>query len=158
MTLCKTVVTSLLMQWSYHSLWNSVKKSCRSSWLESQILNIKLKKKQQKVPGSPSKLLASDWRTCGNFQPCCLVLSHWHVLFHNLAEGCGNSTTYDNMDMFHLHLPCWRDGWRWRCRRARCEHHPRHSGPRCYWCDDPTGSERVGIAHWNSGHEAIWNN
>ena len=45
-------------------------KSCRSSCLESQIINIKLKKNQQKVPGPPPKLSALDWRTCGNFQ-------HW---------------------------------------------------------------------------------
>ena len=45
-------------------------KSCRSSWLESQIINIKLKKNQQKVPGPPPKLSASAWRTCGNFQHC----------------------------------------------------------------------------------------
>ena len=46
------------------------KKSCRSSCLESQIINIKLKKNQHKVSGPPPKLLASDWQTCGNFQHC----------------------------------------------------------------------------------------
>ena len=35
-------------------------KSCRSSCLESQIINIKFKKNQQKVPGPPTKLSASD--------------------------------------------------------------------------------------------------
>ena len=45
-------------------------KSCRSSCLESQIINIKLKKRQQKAPGPPPKLSASDRRTCGNFQHC----------------------------------------------------------------------------------------
>ena len=44
--------------------------SCRSSCLESPIINIKLKKNQQKVPSPPPKLLASDWRTCGNCQHC----------------------------------------------------------------------------------------
>ena len=43
--------------YKYHgilgSAWNLVKKSWRSSWLESQIINIKLKKNQQKVPGPP---------------------------------------------------------------------------------------------------------
>ena len=55
-------------------------KSCRSSWLESQIINTKLKKNQQNVPGPSPKLSASDWRTCGNFQ---------HCLFHviNMAMG-----------------------------------------------------------------------
>ena len=41
-------------------------KSCRSSCLESQIINMKLKRNQQKVP--PPKLPASDQLTCGNFQ------------------------------------------------------------------------------------------
>ena len=45
-------------------------KSCRSSCLESQIINIKLKKNQQKVPGPPQTLSALDWPTCGNFQHC----------------------------------------------------------------------------------------
>ena len=45
-------------------------KSCRSSLLEFQIINIQLKKNSQKVPGPPPKLSASDWRACGNFQ-------HW---------------------------------------------------------------------------------
>ena len=50
-------------------------KSCRSSCLESQIINIKLKKNQQKVPGPPPKLSASDRRTCGNFQHCNQVIT-----------------------------------------------------------------------------------
>ena len=53
--------------------WKLSQKSCRSSWLESQIVNIKLKKNQQKVSGPPPKLSASDWRACGNFQHCM-----WH--------------------------------------------------------------------------------
>ena len=44
--------------------------SCRSSCLESQIINIKLKKNQQKVAGPPPKLSGSDWQTSGNYQ-------HW---------------------------------------------------------------------------------
>ena len=45
--------------------------SCRALCLESQIINIKLKKKknQQKVPGPP-KLSASDRHTGANFQHC----------------------------------------------------------------------------------------
>ena len=50
--------------------WKFSQKSCRSSCLESQIISMKLKKNQQKVPGPPSKLSASDRRTCGNFQHC----------------------------------------------------------------------------------------
>ena len=44
------------------SVGNSVKK-----WLESQIINIRLKENQQTVPNPPPKLSTSDWRTCGNF-------------------------------------------------------------------------------------------
>ena len=44
--------------------------SCRSSYLESQIINMKLKKNQHKVLGPPPKLSASDWRTCEYFQHC----------------------------------------------------------------------------------------
>ena len=55
---------------SQDQCWKLSQKSCRSSCLESQIINIKLKKNQQKVPSPPPKLSASDRRTCGNFQ-------HW---------------------------------------------------------------------------------
>ena len=51
------------------------KKSCRSSCLESQIINIKLEKNQQKVPDPPPKLSALDWWTCGNFQ-------HWRSCWY----------------------------------------------------------------------------
>ena len=56
------------------SVWNSVKKfNFKSSCHESQVINIKLLKNQQKVPGPPPKLLALDWWICRNFQ-------HWaHV-------------------------------------------------------------------------------
>ena len=51
------------------SEWQCLKlsqKSCRSSCFEYQmIINMKLKKNQQKVPGPPQKLPASDRRTCG---------------------------------------------------------------------------------------------
>ena len=52
------------------------KKRCRSSCHESQIVNIKLKKNQQKVPGPPPKLSAFDRRTCGDFQ----MQNWWHTL------------------------------------------------------------------------------
>ena len=52
------------------SVFETHSNSCRSSWFESQITNIKLKENQQKVPGPPPKLSASDWWTCGNFQHC----------------------------------------------------------------------------------------
>ena len=50
-------------------LWQFLKlsqKSFRSSGIESQIINVKLKNNQQKVPGRPPKLWALDWQTCGN--------------------------------------------------------------------------------------------
>ena len=65
------------------SVWNSSKKSCRSSWLESKIINIKLKKNQQKVPGPPPKLSASDWQTCGNFQHCRLTSYYNQLKWHD---------------------------------------------------------------------------
>ena len=59
--------TVCVVSLSVNSLWpsqclNSVKKSCSSSCLESQIINMKLKEKQQ-----ASKVVGL---TCGNFQ-------HW---------------------------------------------------------------------------------
>ena len=64
-------------------------KCCRSSWLESQIINIKLKENQQKVPSPPPKLSASDWRTCGNFQ-------HWvyDVNISNVSLYCHMTSPY----------------------------------------------------------------
>ena len=65
-----------------HAVFETQSKSCRSSsWM--QIINIRLKKNQQKVPGPPPKLSASDRRACGNFQHCqhvksfsCVALKH----------------------------------------------------------------------------------
>ena len=45
-------------------------KSCQSSCLESQIINIKLKKILKKVPGPPPKLSASGRRTGSNLEHC----------------------------------------------------------------------------------------
>ena len=44
--------------------------SCWSSCLESQIINMKLKKNPLKLSSPPPKLSVSDRRTCGNFQHC----------------------------------------------------------------------------------------
>ena len=55
-------------------------KSCQSCCLESQIMNIKLKKSFKKVPGPPPKLPASGWRTGSNLEHCiCISESgqHW---------------------------------------------------------------------------------
>ena len=45
-------------------------KSCQSCCLESQIINIRLKKSFKKVPGPPPKLSASGWRTGSNLEHC----------------------------------------------------------------------------------------
>ena len=45
-------------------------KSCKSSCLESQIINIKLRKIFKKVPGPPPKLSASGRRTGSNLEHC----------------------------------------------------------------------------------------
>ena len=63
------------------------KKSCRSSFLESQIINIKLKTNQQKVSGPSPKLSASDWQTFGNFQHW--LLDHWNNVV-TLEGHCDN--------------------------------------------------------------------
>ena len=53
-----------------YAVFDNQSKSYRSSCLESQIINMKLKKNQQKVPAPAPKLSALDWQTCGSFQ-------HW---------------------------------------------------------------------------------
>ena len=45
-------------------------KSSQSCCLESQAINIKLKKGFRKVPGPPPKLSALGWRTGGNLKHC----------------------------------------------------------------------------------------
>ena len=66
---CTVTITSHHMM-VYHQCLKLRQKRCRSSYLESQIINIKLKKNQQKFLGHPPKLSASDRRTYGNFQHC----------------------------------------------------------------------------------------
>ena len=56
------------------------RKSCSSSCLESQVMNIKLMKNQQRFPGPPPKLSASDWQPCGNIQHCS-CLERWSSLY-----------------------------------------------------------------------------
>ena len=76
----------------YHQCLKLSQKSCRSSCLESQIINMKLKKNQHKVPGPHPKLSASDWRTCGYFQhwlPLPLECTHQpHSEYHRCTLGC----------------------------------------------------------------------
>ena len=83
------------------SVWNPVKKSCRSSCLESQIVNMKLKKCQQKVSGPPPRLSVSDWRTCGNFQHC----QQWYWLCR-----MNRSLSFMSMDFIYL---CHLSGEKW---------------------------------------------
>ena len=59
----------LLVQYWQCSKLNQ--KSCQSCCLESQIINIKLKKSFKKVTGPLPKLSASGWRTGSN-------LEHWY--------------------------------------------------------------------------------
>ena len=74
------------------------KKSCRSSCLESQIINKKLKKNQQKVPSPPPKLSALDRRTCGNFQ-------HWfHVNGLNVLSLAQSNTVSVPLLMYWSYL------------------------------------------------------
>ena len=58
--------------------------NCQSCCVESQIINIKLKKSLKKVPSPPPKLSASGWRTGSN-------LEHWNApvvfLFFYFAAG-----------------------------------------------------------------------
>ena len=60
----------VLMAW----ISNHSQKSWRPSWLESQIINIKLKINQQKVPGPPKKLSAQTGGPVGIFN------TEWHHL------------------------------------------------------------------------------
>ena len=77
---------STIIDWAENlqdiSVFEIHSKSCRSSCLESQIINIKLKKNQQKVPSPQKKLSASDWRTCGIFQ-------HWDIYIYIYIK-CSN--------------------------------------------------------------------
>ena len=102
----KNEIPFLLNSLIMHTVFETQSKSCRSSCLESNIINIKLKKNQQKISGPPPKLLASDWWTCGNFQ-------HWmHIMaccylapVHNLNH-CKYMTTSWRLvlkyNMWHL--------------------------------------------------------
>ena len=88
------------------AVFETQSKSCRSSWLESQIINIQLKKNQQKVPGPPPKLSALDWQTCGNFQHC--GEGHVFLLVSRLtrSSSCSISRTFPWKKLVML---------RWRC-------------------------------------------
>ena len=63
-----------------YSVQNSVKKVVSpASSLESQIINIKLKKSFKKVPSPPPKLSASGWRTGSNLEHCNIT---WYYINH----------------------------------------------------------------------------
>ena len=53
------------------------KKSCQSCCLESQTINIKLKKSLKKVLSPPPKLSASGWRTGSNLEHCHYLNQGW---------------------------------------------------------------------------------
>ena len=61
-------INSIQIQIIYCFQCLKLSQNCRSSCIKSQIISIKLKKKN--FPGPPPELSASDLRTCGNFQ-------HW---------------------------------------------------------------------------------
>ena len=64
--------------WLYiFAMFETQSKSCRSSCIESQVINMKLKKNQEKVPGPPPKFSASDRRICGKFQHCTFLCHYW---------------------------------------------------------------------------------
>ena len=102
------------------SVWNSVKKSCRSSCLEFQIINIRMKKNQQKVPSPPPQLSASDRRTCRNFQHCIDIdftlstrmlatLCNWnHSVISTIDwKNSKEKIIFTNFSSHqHLNLPC----------------------------------------------------
>ena len=92
---------------NHHQCWKLSQKSCRSSCLESQIINIKLKKNQQKVPGPPPKLSASDRRTCGNFQ-------HWSPLNSWYPSNDRWTTQLIQISMSHHILPVLRRILSWK--------------------------------------------
>ena len=84
----KWFVACLTLSHKYLQCLKLSQKSCKSSCLESQIINIKLKKNQRKVP-SP-KLSASDQWTCGNFQhwvPVSIMTYHqWKVTQYSVSS------------------------------------------------------------------------
>ena len=55
-----------------------IQKSCQSSCLESQIINIELRKIFKTVPGPPPKLSASGRRTGSNLE-CCIYSKYCHI-------------------------------------------------------------------------------
>ena len=82
--------------------------SCQSCCLETQVINIKLKKSFKKVPGPPPKLSALGWRTGSNLEHWtdlryCSdvfimdVLVGWRVLHHFLRQQhlCGRTCSGD---------------------------------------------------------------
>ena len=107
-------------------------KSCRSSCLESQIINLKLKKNQQKVPSPPPKLSASDRRTCGNFQHClsapdgphvglmsfairdCIWNRPWYCIQHSTNKVRTYTTHY-------IHMTTTTHIFAWVCEHHYCD-------------------------------------
>ena len=89
-------------------------KSCRSACLESQIINIKLKKNQQKVPGPPPKLsglgLMDLWEfpTLALWQPYCHRKGY--ILLVLIASGGGRVIIVTKVSFqYHDHLTFMRE-------------------------------------------------
>ena len=74
-----TKIRDATCQWQCSKL---SRKSCQSFCLESQIINIKLRKIFQKVPSPPPKLSASGRRTGSNLEHCqwCVLLTHYGLV------------------------------------------------------------------------------
>ena len=79
-------------------------KSCQSCCLESQIINIKLKKSFRKFPGPPPKLSASGWRTGSN-------LEHWISLARKDRKNisCIPWVKKCHVDLWHIWNGCVPD-------------------------------------------------
>ena len=77
--------------WHISSVFETQLKSCRSSCLESEIINIKSKKNQQKVPGPPPKLSASRQADLRKFAT--LYITWWYSL--RRVNSLSLSDTYD---------------------------------------------------------------
>ena len=90
-------------------------KSCQSCCLESQIINIKLKKSFKKVPGPPPKLSASGWRTGSNLEHCSLqnsAIEHkytqmktgpfYQQFFHHNSNSMENWSYCNSIEGYHM--------------------------------------------------------
>ena len=98
-------------------VFKTQQKTCQSSCLESQIINIKLKKIFKKVPDPPPKLSASGRRTGSNLEHWdtpslpdseafifSAIPPHWH------GTGSWNSSSQIDLHILHCQYCCWWPG------------------------------------------------